>query len=174
MRQENVVAFCDKNEFFEEATDLIRVDKPYNKAIRKSLLKEEKKGIPQGTPISATLANIYMLDFDEKVHFEVKSNSKNAYYQRYSDDLIIICDQQDEKYFYDLIRKEIEEDANLDIQPKKTNIYRYELTNNSEFTGGIVKNRIISPDKQLEYLGFMYDGSKIRVKAAGFSKFYRL
>ena len=173
IRQENVVAFCDKDEFFEEATDLIRVDKPYNKAVRESLQKEEKKGIPQGTPISATLANIYMLDFDERIYSETESNSKNAYYQRYSDDLIIICDQNDEEYFYSLIQNEIEIEANLDIQPKKTNIYRYELNNALELKGGIVKNGIVNPNKQLEYLGFMYDGSKIRIKTAGFSKFYR-
>lgn len=173
MRDENVVAFCDKDEFFEEATDLIRVDKPYKDSIRKTLCKEEKKGIPQGTPISATLANIYMLDFDERVHLEATLPTKHAYYQRYSDDLIIICDQKDEDYFYDLIRKEIECKANLNIQSKKTNIYRYELAQNNEFKGGILENGEVNSNKQTEYLGFMYDGSKVRVKTAGFSKFYR-
>ena len=173
MRHESVVAFCDKDEFFEEATDLIRVDKPYKSTIRKTLCKEEKRGIPQGTPISATLANIYMLDFDERVHLETTSSTKCAYYQRYSDDLIIICDQQDENYFYNLIQEEIEFKANLDIQPKKTKIYRYELNQNIELRGGVFENGQINPNKQLEYLGFMYDGSKVRVKTAGFSKFYR-
>lgn len=173
MRHENVVAFCYKEEFFNEATDLIRVDKPYNSTIRKSFNKEEKKGIPQGTPISATLANIYMLDFDERIYAEVSSLTRNAYYQRYSDDLIIICDQKDEGYFYKLIQEEIEIKANLNIQSKKTNIYRYELNQNFEFKGGILENGEIIPNKQLEYLGFMYDGSKVRVKTAGFSKFYR-
>lgn len=106
LRHENVVAFCEKDEFFKEATDLIRVDKPYNKTLRASLSKTEKKGIPQGTPISATIANIYMLDFDERVYSDTISPLKNAYYQRYSDDFIIICDQKDEAYFIDLIKKE--------------------------------------------------------------------
>lgn len=91
---------------FREATDLIRVDKPFNKTIREKQGKQNKKGIPQGTPISATLANIYMLDFDAKVYEE--TSNRNAYYQRYSDDLIIVCDQKDEIFFYDLIREEIE------------------------------------------------------------------
>lgn len=173
MRHENVVAFCEKDEFFAEATDLIRVDKPYNALDRKSRGKETLKGIPQGTPISATLANIYMLDFDERIYHASIDLSKNAYYQRYSDDLIIVCDRKDEDYFYELIREEIETKAKLDIQPKKTNIYRYELNQNSEFKGGILENGVVNPDKQLEYLGFMYDGTKVRVKTAGFSKFYR-
>ncbi len=171
MRHENVVAFCTIEEFFKEATDLIRTDKPFNKNLRKSLSKEIKKGIPQGTPISATLANIYMLDFDERVYSEAVS--RNAYYQRYSDDLIIVCDQCDEQFFYDLIREEIITKANLDIQESKTHVYRYELDENSRLKGGIVINGLISSNKQLQYLGFTFDGSKAIVKPASFSKFYR-
>ncbi len=78
MRNENVVAFCSTDEFFEEATDLIRVDKPYKSSIRESVGKEELKGIPQGTPISATLANVYMLDFDERVHEAASDSSKSV------------------------------------------------------------------------------------------------
>lgn len=173
MRREKVVAYCRKDEFFTEATDLIRFDKPHNKSDRIAQGKNPLRGIPQGTPISAALANIYMLDFDERVYNETKSDSKNAYYQRYSDDMIIICDRNDEDHFYKLIREEIEVKANLDIQPKKTNIYRYELNQNGDFEGGIIENDIVNPNKQLEYLGFLYDGSKVRVKTAGFSKFYR-
>lgn len=173
MRHEKVVAFCNTDEFFEKAVDLIRVDKPFNSESREERGKEKLKGIPQGTPISATLANIYMLDFDERVHKTTTNLSKNAYYQRYSDDLIIVCDRDDESYFYKLIREEIENQAKLDIQHRKTNIYRYELNLDGEFRGGILENGIINPNKQLEYLGFMYDGVKVRVKTAGFSKFYR-
>lgn len=173
MRHENVIAFCEKDEFFAEATDLIRVEKPYNSLERKSRFKETLKGIPQGTPISATLANIYMLDFDERVYEAATDDSKNAYYQRYSDDLIIVCNRKDEDFFYELIREEIENKANLDIQPKKTNIYRYALNQDLEFKGGILEEGILNSNKQLEYLGFMYDGKKVRVKTAGFSKFYR-
>ena len=46
------------------------------------------KGIPQGTPISALLSNIYMLDFDVKLkNFLDKTNSS---YYRYCDDILII------------------------------------------------------------------------------------
>lgn len=173
MRYEKVVAFCETDEFFAEGTDLIRVDKPVNSGTRKSLGKGPLKGIPQGTPISATLANIYVLDFDERVHTAAIDSSKNAYYQRYSDDLIIVCNREDEDYFYGLIREEIENKANLEIQPKKTNIYRYENDQNAVFKGGILENGKVQPNKQLEYLGFVYNGSKVYVKTAGFSKFYR-
>src|SRR5690606_34152769 len=110
-------------------------------------------------------------DFDELV-FEA-TQKKDAYYQRYSDDLIIVCDQKDEDYFNNLIRTSIEELAKLDIQPKKTNIYRYENIND-EFVGGIVNEKNeVTQNKHLEYLGFQYDGKKVKVKTVGFSKFYR-
>lgn len=173
MHHENVVAFCYNNEFFEKATDLIRTNKPNNKKARETRGLAEKKGIPQGTPISATLANIYMLDFDERVYSEISNPSRMAYYQRYSDDLIIICEQKDEEDFVKLIRHEIKTEAKLEIQETKTNIYRYELNEDGDFRGGILKDNSISTNKQLEYLGFMYDGSKVRIKTVGFSKFYR-
>ena len=173
MRNENVVAYCYADEFYREASNLIRVDKPFNSLIRKEQGKPDKKGIPQGTPISATLANIYMLEFDARIYDEVSKPFKNAYYQRYSDDIIIICAQEDEQFFYNLLRTEIEQKAFLDIQTNKTHVYRYELGEGDTLIGGILKDGVIHSNRQLEYLGFAFDGSKVRAKTFGFSKFYR-
>jgi Reverse transcriptase (RNA-dependent DNA polymerase) len=171
LKRERVVAYCSKEDFFREATNLIRVEKSCSHQHKRCRENCGLKGIPQGTPMSATLANIYMLDFDELVFNATQE--KDAYYQRYSDDLIIVCDQKDEDYFNNLIRTSIEDLAKLDIQPKKTNIYRYENIDD-KFVGGIVdeKNEV-TPNKHLEYLGFQYDGTKVKVKTVGFSKFYR-
>lgn len=46
-------------------------------------------GIPQGTPISAVLANLYMWQVD--VALEAACRSAGALYQRYSDDILIVC-----------------------------------------------------------------------------------
>ncbi len=46
-------------------------------------------GIPQGTPISSTLANLYMIDFDQAA--AAFCATLGAFYRRYSDDLIFIC-----------------------------------------------------------------------------------
>lgn len=46
-------------------------------------------GIPQGTPISSTLSNLYLMDLDCAM-CEACAQS-GALYQRYSDDILIIC-----------------------------------------------------------------------------------
>ena len=105
--------------------------------------------------------------------FTMKCQKKHAYYQRYSDDIIIVCDQENETFFYNLLRSEIEEKAYLEIQTIKTNIYRYVIGDDNTLVGGIVKDSVVNLNKQLEYLGFNFDGKKVRVKTSGFSKFYR-
>ena len=45
-------------------------------------------GVPQGSPISAVLSNIYMIEFDKYIKRYVAS--KSGIYMRYSDDFIIV------------------------------------------------------------------------------------
>ncbi|MGY0571494.1 reverse transcriptase domain-containing protein [Bradyrhizobium sp. RDM12] len=53
-----------------------------------------KFGIPQGTPISSVFSNLYMLDIDEKM--VDLCQKRGAMYQRYSDDILIVCNAEDE------------------------------------------------------------------------------
>jgi RNA-directed DNA polymerase len=46
-------------------------------------------GIPQGTPISSVFSNVYLLDFDRKLL--ATCTALGALYQRYSDDILVIC-----------------------------------------------------------------------------------
>lgn len=52
-------------------------------------------GIPQGTPISSPLSNLYMMDVD--VHMSAACLARGALYQRYSDDILIVCQPRDKK-----------------------------------------------------------------------------
>lgn len=160
-KEKCAVAYCEKDEFLKNNLNLI-------------VSKNNSKGIPQGSPISATLANVYMLDFDQIVFNEV--NSIGGFYQRYSDDLIVICEQKYEDRIIKIIRDSIADKniASLEIQPEKTKVYRF------EDIGGIFKGFEIDEvtkfpnyNRTLEYLGFSYDGQKVLIKSAGFSKFYR-
>lgn len=46
-------------------------------------------GIPQGSPLSATLSNVYMLEFDKALSDYCKKYG--IYYKRYADDIFLIC-----------------------------------------------------------------------------------
>ena len=60
--------------------------------VANGLVKKNEYGgklIPQGSAMSDILANLYMIDFDlEMKKLEVQYN---AYYRRYSDDILWIC-----------------------------------------------------------------------------------
>lgn len=158
-KEKKAVAYCDKNEFLKNNLSLI-------------ISKNNKTGIPQGSPISATLANIYMLEFDEYIFDLV--NDRNGFYQRYSDDLIIMCDQSYEQEIIEKLRNAITNIVKLDIQPAKTKLYHFE-NQHGIFRGFAVDeiNGTEYHNKPLEYLGFLYDGQKVLIKPSGFSKFYR-
>ncbi len=158
-KEKNSVAYCEKDEFLKNNLNLIKS-------------KNNIVGIPQGSPISATLANIYMLEFDQEI-FDIVS-SIGGFYQRYSDDLIIICEQQFEDDIIKLIRDKIDNLVDLKIEPKKTKIFRFEEVK-GKFIGFEIDEKTKAPNhnKTLAYLGFSFDGQRVLIKTSGFSKFYR-
>ena len=151
--------YCNKKEFLKNNLNLI-------------ISKNNLAGIPQGSPISATLANIYMLNFDEKIFDNV--SSIGGFYQRYSDDLIIICEQQYEDNIIKLIRDKIHSLVDLKIEPNKTKVFRFEKVKGKFIGFEIDENtKVPNYNKTLEYLGFSFDGQRVLIKTSGFSKFYR-
>jgi hypothetical protein len=94
----------------------------------KNIYKNSKSyGIPQGAGISSVCSNIYLLDFDEKIHKYV--NAQKGIYRRYCDDIIIVISiEGDVQGYNDQFQQRIVEDIkeqipNLVIQPKKTGCY---------------------------------------------------
>lgn len=102
------------------------------------LARGYRRGIPQGTPISAAASNLYMIDFDAAARADC--DSIGALYRRYSDDILVICDpthaEAAEAKIMDLIKAE-----KLEISPHKTE--------RTEFTG---KGAVVG--KAAQYLGF--------------------
>jgi hypothetical protein len=112
---------CDARSFRKKVANLIQVNK-------------EPHGIPQGSPISDVLANMYLIDFDAKVASEL-AKCGGSYY-RYSDDILIIVPSEGEDFKIRLesvqaIMNECGE--KLVIQDKKSSVYSFEK--GSEGTG---------------------------------------
>ena len=87
------------------------------KAGIKPLRNPNKYGIPQGTPISAVLANLYMWPVD--VAMKTACDQLGALYQRYSDDILVICKPDDEPVLEALLKSEIGK-LKLTVKDEKT------------------------------------------------------
>jgi RNA-directed DNA polymerase len=115
-------------------------------------------GIPQGSPMSATLSNIYMMEFDTAVNAKVMS--VGGLYRRYCDDMLCIVPNQFEKEVEAFVMDEIKK-VKLVIQEAKTMRHHFQTS------GGIAAG-----DKALQYLGFLFDGNRVLLRNAGLGKFY--
>jgi hypothetical protein len=117
-------------------------------------------GIPQGSPLSGTLANVYMLSFDTRLSKLVRELGGS--YRRYSDDIAIVLPTAEH-----LESVEAALHANLGIYHLKLNsgkstvTYFFEASGYQSFDGSL-----------LQYLGFTYDGSRILLRSSSLSRFF--
>lgn len=114
---------------------------------------EATRGIPQGTPISAVLSNLYMIDFD----LDVKRYCERigGFYRRYSDDVIVICDPAKANDAETFIKQQIEK-VKLSIEDSKTERTLFDLENKADLFAN-----------SAQYLGFKLapTGPTIREKS---------
>jgi len=165
-RQKGISAFFDSPQTLRAKIRQgeIRV---YKNSAYNSKEREKSCGIPQGTALSPVLANAYMFDFDRAI-VENIVNLHNAYYRRYSDDIIIICDKGNYEYIKDYVEKEIEK-LDLQVAKEKTEVFEFRKEN------GVLHSYQIGGNKKapLGYLGFEFYGNKILIKSSKLAKFYR-
>ena len=121
-------------------------------------------GVPQGSPISAVLSNIYMIKFDKDIKRYV--TSKGGIYMRYSDDFIIVLPYERDAEIADFtsyIFSYVESMKGLiDLQKENTSCYTY-------------KDEVIYEGDQpssINYLGFLFDGKNIRIRPRAITKYY--
>jgi len=127
------------------------------------------RGIPQGLPISATLANLYMLETDIKL-----SNSLfniGGVYKRYSDDILLIVPKEHAKQIESKVVKEIDK-IKLKIQKRKTQRILISKLNEKKRAYALDSQyRINNNPTRIEYLGFSFDGEQILIKNSTVTRF---
>ncbi len=169
LKNKDAVAFCEKEEFEKRIRKKNLIRK--NKHLDNNALVLRKKGIPQGSPISSTLANIYLLEFDKLINNEL--TKIGGIYRRYSDDMVVIIDEEYRDRIVSLFYSRIEE-LNLSIQPSKTQIFYFKVFDGKygcrEYNS---QTGLFDEDSKFEYLGFTFDGESVLLKSSGLSKFYR-
>lgn len=117
------------------------------------------RGIPQGSPMSAVLSNIYMLDFDADVYEQV--SRVGGLYRRYCDDMLCVVPAEAALDIENYVMARIS-DYRLTIQVSKTKRHRFTEQN----------GRLIT-DTPLQYLGFLFDGTRTLVRTASLARYYR-
>lgn len=160
-----------KYSFFENYSEFLESGiQIYKNQQTSKFAKESVVGIPQGLPISAILANIYLISFDQKVVGKLVLN-ESVFYRRYSDDIIIVCKKSQVDYVKDFITSEIEK-LELTISEQKTEEFIFKAKNEKievfKNSSGIFKKGI-----PLTYLGFEFYGNKTRIKSKNLGAFYR-
>lgn len=166
LKDKNVIAFCESADI-----KLLR-KKNYIKA-NKFLEDGTKriKGIPQGSPISSVLANIYMLDFD--LHIAKYIQRVGGLFRRYSDDIVIIVPTKYQKNVLKLLDQEIKK-LNLEIKPSKTQIFWFfkEAGRFFCFEKNLKVNQF-QRNTMFDYLGFSFDGKYTYLKSSSLANYYR-
>jgi len=126
------------------------------------LIKENpfNRGIPQGSPISDILANLYLIEFDKALNNIAQQHG--GIYRRYSDDIILILpgDLKLGSSVGAQVRKEIKNHgSHLKIKSQKTHTIAFTKVNDEiTFINSKANKRNV---QGLEYLGFRFDGKKV-------------
>ena len=147
----------------------------FNKKIKKQKLihkNKSAKAIPQGSPISGLLANMYMLEFDIKVKALVES--LNGTYMRYSDDIAILVEPQKLIGVYEAVQRMIKEEG-LKISTKKTDCFVYQKKVNTFIN--VIRN--LEPKNTLnlkfypQYLGFVFMEDNMQIRGNTLARRFR-
>ena len=85
--------------------------------------------------------------------------------------MVVVCPLNNKAELSQLVYEEIKK-YKLEIQQKKTQVFRFKRENNKLFCGQEFENNI-NWNKNFIYLGFEFDGENVLLKSASLSGFYR-
>lgn len=164
-----IVRICSPKDFREKIRASGMIEKnPFTNKVKGSTRFGKICGIPQGSPISACLSNIYMIEFDVEINKMI--GDLGGLYRRYCDDIVVIVKIEDTVKVKDAILKTIV-DYHLEINDSKTEVTYF------KDDGGKLKgfDKAIAPAKErnMQYLGFEFNGDNAYIRASSLSRYYR-
>ena len=115
-------------------------------------------GVPQGSPISAILSNLVMLDADTAIAGAARA--RGVYYRRYSDDLLLIGPEADVAAVEAVLQTAMKQ---LDLIVNDLKTKRVTFTRSAD--------GLLDSTAPLQYLGFTFDGRRVLVRPQTVSKF---
>lgn len=152
---------------------LVVLSKDQLKSFRSHVQKNQNTfGIPQGSPMSALLANVYMLDIDRQINEVV--TSLGGLYMRYSDDFIIVLPfvhEQEADETLTGLTQYINSKPGLTLEPEKTQYFFYD-SGQLENCGLRFHANADSGKRFINFLGFTFDGNKVSIRSKTISKYY--
>lgn len=172
--------FQDKMEILRRRK-LVTINTEFTKTpIKTRVLKNS--GIPQGSAMSALLSNIYLADFDKEIF--IKGQKEGFIYRRYCDDLLVICKPHQVNDLKNYLMNLIDKEYKLEIQDKKTDVIDFKPSTQNKIRSyrrkydEKTKSFDALPNdkknfKNLQYLGFEFNGQNIYIRPGSLSRYYR-
>ncbi|MBT9137269.1 MAG: hypothetical protein DDT34_02357 [Firmicutes bacterium] len=118
-------------------------------------INDGSAGIPQGTPVSAVLSNIYMRSFDLRI--AAYCRGVGGFFRRYCDDILLIVPDSEVSVAEQEVGAALN-DLRLTIQSSKT--LRCSWKSDGELR------------PSLQYLGLVFDGMRILLRPGGLARYY--
>jgi RNA-directed DNA polymerase len=169
-RKIRIDRICSPEQFREKVRKGGMIEKNSNRnKVKGSKRNGEICGIPQGSPLSACLSNIYMIDFDVEINKMI--NNIGGLYRRYCDDIVVIVKPENASEVKDAILKVIV-DYHLEINDNKTEITHFK-TEDKEKLRGFDSSSEVAKEKNMQYLGFEFNGENAYIRSSSLSRYYR-
>lgn len=148
-------------------------EKIAGKGKKPSIIKSNphQHGIPQGTPISDLIANLYMMEFDRHIKDLAVKFGGRAY--RYSDDILLVVQADSDEAALEIekdVRSTISRfGGELKIKEEKSSVHHF-------YPDGVDQSfrRVAGKGVNgLEYLGFRFDGKRVFIRDSTLSNLKR-
>lgn len=131
-------------------------------------LKGEPAGIPQGLPISAVLANLYMYRADLAIREGIRSLGGS--YRRYSDDILLIVPRGSGAAAESLLQAELDK-MQLNVNSKKTVRCRFRDWKGRLRSFALDEYFAEQTFSPTAYLGLTFDGQDLRIRDSTIARF---